>query len=155
MRVARAGAGWFGWAGWAALALALASCKPSAEAIADGEDPLAALAGAAESARYDGPYWTREAHRDSRTWRAARAFCAQARGRALPNCHAVQLVERWEGAWRTGTLPPLPTLPAPPRLPPSMHPDEPGRAGADLSALQAWEVRLAARGRNAAAGGPR
>jgi hypothetical protein len=138
-----------------ALALALASCKPSAEAIADGDDPLAALATPAASARYDGPFWTREAHRDSRTWQAARAFCEQARERALPNCHAVQLVERWEGPWRMGTLPPLPALPPPPPLPPSMHPDEPGSAGADLSALKAWEVRLAARGKNAATRGQR
>ena len=145
-------------AGWVALALALASCRPSAEAIADGDDPLAALATPAESGRYGGPFWTREAHRNSRTWRQARAFCRQARGRELPNCHAVELVERWEGAWGTGTpaaLPPLPPLPPPPPLPPALHPGDPGRPGADLAALKAWEARLATRGRDAAAGGRR
>jgi hypothetical protein len=138
-----------------AVALGVASCRPSAEAIADGDDPLAALAAPAESARYDGPFWTREAHRNSRTWREAGAFCRQARGRGLPNCHAVELVERWEGAWGAGTPAALPPLPAPPPLPPALHPADPGRPGADLAALKAWEARLAARGRDAATGGQR
>ena len=144
-------------AGWVALAaaLALASCRPSAEAIADGDDPLAALAAPAESARYDGPFWTREAHRNSRTWRQARAYCRQARGRELPNCHAVELVERWEGAWGVGTRAALPPLAPPPPLPPDLHPGDPGRPGVDLAALKAWEARLAERGRNAATRGQR
>jgi hypothetical protein len=164
MRAARAG---LGRAGWVALAVALASCRPSAEAIADGEDPLAALATPAESARYDGPFWVREAHRDSRIWRAAKGFCAKARGRGLPNCHAVDLVERWEEPLRLGEpgtpalLQPwqaLPPLPAPPPLPPALHPGDPRGPGADVAALKAWEAGLAARGaggRDAAAKGPR
>jgi hypothetical protein len=144
-----------GWTGRVAVALALASCRPSPEAIADGDDPLAALASAAESARYAGPFWTREAHRDSRTWRQARDFCAQSRERVLPNCHAVRLVERWEEAWRAGTPAALPPLPAPPPLPPALHPGDPGQPGSDLAALKAWEAGLAARGRNAATEGRR
>ncbi len=71
--------------------LAAVACRPSPEAVADGDDALAALASPAQSARYDGPFWAREAHRGSRTWRAARALCAG--HRELPNCHPVALVE--------------------------------------------------------------
>jgi hypothetical protein len=151
-----------GWAATAALAaaLALASCRPSAEAVADGDDPLAALAQPAQSARYDGPFWTREAHRGSRLWQAARAFCDQARERQLLNCHPVELVERWEGPLRAGAtappaLPALPALAPPPPLPPALHPGESGGPGADFAALKAWEARLAERGRGAASRGPR
>jgi hypothetical protein len=141
----------------AALGLAVGACRPAAEEIADGEDPLAALAAPAGSARYDGPYWAREAHRRSRTWEAAKAFCARARAARLPNCHAVELVERWENVGTPAALPALPVLPAlpalppPPPLPPALHPGDPGRAAADLAAVRAWEEGLAARGREAAA----
>src|ERR1700694_5791442 len=97
MRIARGSGRGFGWIG---LALALASCRPSVEAVADGPDPLAALASPAQSARYDGPYWTREAHRNSPSWRAAKAFCRKSRDRELPNCHAVRLGERGGGGPR-------------------------------------------------------
>lgn len=152
----RAGVGRVGLAGLAmrmalavALVLAAGSCRPSAEAVADGDDPLAALAAPAQSARYDGPYWAREAHRGSRTWRAARAFCAG--HRELPNCHPVLLVTRWEEPVAMESPAGLPPLPAPPALPPALHPGEAGAAGADLAALKAWEAQLQARGK--AAGG--
>lgn len=149
---------WACLAGGAGLAMALLGCGPPAPAAADGADPLAALAAPAQSARYDGPFWTREAHRDSRTWRAAKAYCRQARGRRPPNCHAVELVERWEGPWLLGA-PDAPggALPAPPPLPPppAMHPGEAGRSAAAVAAWKAWRARLAARGRDAAAGGRR
>ncbi|HEV3456356.1 MAG TPA: hypothetical protein VHG32_07335 [Thermoanaerobaculia bacterium] len=135
-----------------AVAVALASCRSSAEEVADGADPLAALAAPAQSARYDGPFWTREAHRNSRTWQAARAFCAKSRDRGLPNCHAVELVRRWEEG-----LPPaaLPELRPPPPAPPAMHPGEAGYVEADVAALKAWEARLLIRGRAAAGQGRR
>jgi len=161
MRMRRAAGRWAGWVAAVAAALALASCRPSAEAIADGDDPLAALAAPAQSARYDGPFWTREAHRNSRAWQAARAFCDQARERQLLNCHPVELVERWEGPLRSGgtaalpVLPALPQLPPPPPLPPALHPGGPGGPGADIAALRAWEARLSERGRGGAARGPR
>src|ERR1700674_2905107 len=158
MRFPRAG---FQRAGWIALAMALASCKPSAEAIADGDDPLQALATPAESARYDGPFWTREAHRNSRTWQAALSFCRKTRERELPNCHAVRLVERWEeplrapGIGAPATMPTMPALRPPPPPPPALHPGDPNHAAADVAAVKAWEARLRARGQGAAAGGPR
>jgi hypothetical protein len=152
MRIARAGLRWIG---WAALAVALASCRPSAEDLADGEDPLAALASPAESARYDGPYWLREAHRNSRTWQAAKTFCGKAGARELPNCHAVRLVERWEAPLRLGAPAALPALPPPPPPAPALHPDDPAHAAADIAALRAWQARLAARGRDGEARGKR
>jgi hypothetical protein len=137
------------------LALAaMAACRPAAEEIANGDDALAALAAPVESARYDGPYWAREAHRRSRTWAAARAYCARARAARLPNCHAVELVARWEGLGASPSQPSqlsLPPLPPPPPLPPALHPGDPGRAAADLAAVKAWEEGLAARARDAAA----
>lgn len=147
-------------AGWAAVAaaLALASCRPSAEAIADGDNPLAALAAPAQSARYDGPYWIREAHRNSRTWQAARAFCGKSREHYLPNCHPVMLVQRWEEPLRlmgTAAAPALPSLPTPPPLPPALHPGNPEGPGTDIAALKAWEKRLAERSRGAASRGQR
>lgn len=144
--------------GWIALALALASCRPSAEAIADGEDALAALASPAQSARYDGPYWTREAHRNSPSWQAAKAFCRKSRDRELPNCHAVRLVERWEEPLRSsgiGAPAALPALPPPPPPPPAMHPGDPAHAAADVAAVKAWEARLRTRSQLTAARGLR
>jgi hypothetical protein len=138
----------------AALGLALAAmaaCRPAADEIANGDDALAALAAPVESARYDGPYWAREAHRRSRTWAAARAYCARARAARLPNCHAVELVERWEGLGTPPSQLSLPPLAPPPPAPPALHPGEPGRAAADLAAVKAWEEGLAARARDAAA----
>jgi hypothetical protein len=158
MRIPKGGGRRFGWIG---LALALASCRPSAEAIADGDEPLAALAAPVQSARYDGPYWTREAHRNSPSWQAAKAFCRKSRDQGLPNCHAVRLVERWEeplrpsGIGAPATMPVLPPLPPPPPRPPALHPGDPDQAAADVSAVKAWEARLLARRQGAAAGGPR
>jgi hypothetical protein len=140
-------------AGLVGMALTLGSCRPSAEAVADGDDPLAALAAPAQSARYDGPFWAREAHRGSRIWRTAKAFCEG--HHELPNCHPVLLVTRWEEPLSLGTPAGLPPLPAPPPLPPALHPGEAGAAGADLAALKAWEARLLARGRAGAGEGRR
>ena len=143
-----------------ALALALAvpagACRPSAAAVADGDDALAALAAPVQSARYDGPFWAREAHRGSRTWRAARAFCAGRReAPELPNCHPVALVERWEAPAAREMPAGLPPLAAPPPLPPALHPGTAGAARGDLAAVAAWEARLLARGRAAAGEGRR
>jgi hypothetical protein len=147
MRSRRAGLGIVG------LAMALASCRPSAEAVADGDDPLAALAMPVQSARYDGAFWTREAHRNSRAWQAAKALCGK--NRELPNCHAVELVERWEEPLRHGAPAALPALPPPPPPPPTMHPGDPEYAESDLAALKAWEARLQVRAWGSAARGTR
>jgi hypothetical protein len=135
----------------AALGLAAGACRPAVDEIANGDDALAALAVPVESARYDGPYWAREAHRRSRTWAAATAFCARARAARLPNCHVVELVERWEGLGAPPSQLSLPPLAPPPPAPPALHPGDPGRAAADLAAVKAWEEGLAARAREAAA----
>jgi hypothetical protein len=130
--------------GLVALALSCLSCKPSPAAVADGDDPLAALTVQVQSARYDGPYWTRQAHRSSRLWQAAKAYCRANRDRELPNCQPIALVERWEQPAL------LPVLPAPPPAPPAVHPEEPSYVATDVAALKAWEERLAARGKAAA-----
>jgi hypothetical protein len=131
-----------------AVALAAVSCSPSPEAVADGDDPLRALTAPAQSARYDGPFWTREAHRNTRTWQAAKAVCQG--HRELPNCHAVELVLRWEQPFV------LPPLPPPPPLPPATHTGEAGYQGADVVALKAWEAQLrAAQAARTRKGGPR
>jgi hypothetical protein len=158
MRQGRTGAGW--WALTLAVAISpVIACRPGAEAVADGDDPLAALRAPAQSARYGGPFWAREAHRGSRTWRAARAFCDGRDGRdgrewrrerQLPNCQPVELVERWEELALLQGMAGMPALPAPPPAPPRMHPGESRQVGADVAALRAWEERLAARGRAAA-----
>ncbi len=136
-----------------AAALAAGACRTSPEAVADGDDALAALASPAQSARYDGPFWAREAHRGSRTWRAARALCAG--HRELPNCHPVALVERWEAPASRATPGGLPALAPPPPLPPALHPGAAAAAAEDLAALKAWEAQLLARGRAAAGDGRR
>ncbi len=140
------------WKGFLLLAgvAAAAACRPTAEAVAEGDDPLAALGAPVASARYDGGFWAREAHRESLTWKRARALCRERADESLPTCRTVTLVARWEEA---PSLPPLPPL-SPPSLG-ALPAPPPGTVGAGVPALRAWERAVAAPGRTPAPGGPR
>ncbi|QQR74061.1 MAG: hypothetical protein IPJ17_00185 [Holophagales bacterium] len=76
-----------------ALALVSAGCgKPSAEALANGDDPLASLRSPVRSARYDGAFWNREAIQSTALWQDAVAYCRTPGNSAAPNCQTVGLV---------------------------------------------------------------
>lgn len=83
-------------AGLTAIALAsllVAGCgQPSAEELANGDDPLTALRSPVRSARYDGAFWNREAVRSSDLWADAVAYCRTPGNSAAPNCQTVGLV---------------------------------------------------------------
>jgi len=89
----------------AALALIGGCAKPTPEQVADGDNPLAALAVSAETHRYTESYWTEQYRADSAgrpsPWKQALAYCGtndaprpglNADGNK-PNCFAVFQVE--------------------------------------------------------------
>jgi len=91
----------------AAAVVFLSGCsKATSEQVADGDDPLAALAVSAETHRYTEPYWIEQFHADSAgrpsPWKQALAYCGtsdaprpglNAHGNK-PNCGAVFQVEQ-------------------------------------------------------------
>jgi len=80
-------------AGLGLAALLLAGCgQPSAEDLANGDDPMAALRSPVRSARYDGAYWNREAVQSTDLWQNAVAYCRTPGNSAAPNCQTVGLV---------------------------------------------------------------
>lgn len=66
--------------------------QPSAEDLANGDDPLAALRSPVRSARYDGAYWNREAVQSTPLWQDAISYCRTPGNSAAPNCQTVGLV---------------------------------------------------------------
>ena len=71
----------------------LGACsKATAEELANGDDPLAALRSPVRSARYDGAFWNREAVQDTRLWYDAVDYCRTPGNSAAPNCQTVGLV---------------------------------------------------------------
>lgn len=75
------------------VALFTAGCgQPSAEELANGDDPLAALRSPVRSARYDGAFWNREAVQSTDLWQDAVAYCRTPGNSAAPNCQTVGLV---------------------------------------------------------------
>lgn len=74
-----------------ALFFALA-CSPSAEDVANGADPIAALASTAESSRYGLNYWIEQRDQKSETWAQAVAYCEPAERANYPNCETVRQV---------------------------------------------------------------
>ena len=66
--------------------------QPSAEDLANGDDPLAALRSPVRSARYDGAYWNREAVQSTPLWQDAVSYCRTPGNSAAPNCQTVGLV---------------------------------------------------------------
>ena len=84
------------WSGLTVLALAsllVSGCgQPSAEELANGDDPLTALRSPVRSARYDGSFWNREAVQSTHLWLDAVAYCRTPGNSAAPNCQTVGLV---------------------------------------------------------------
>lgn len=87
--------------GWSALLLGVAggACAPTPEAVANGDDPIAALRSTAASTRYTAGYWLEQARTNAGgRWTQATAYCGlgenqapaglEAEG-ARPNCRAV------------------------------------------------------------------
>jgi hypothetical protein len=90
----------------ALMIAALGACQPSAQAVADGDDPLAALRSSAQSTRYNSGYWKEQGRAAAgganapaqERWAQALAYCGEAQPRpgleaegAKPNCAAVRL----------------------------------------------------------------
>lgn len=81
----------------AALLGAAAACAPSPGALANGDDPLAALRSTAASTRYTAGYWYEQARADSAgRWKQATQYCGETQAPpgleadgARPNCRAV------------------------------------------------------------------
>ncbi len=83
----------FGLGALAVASLLAAGCgEPSAERLANGDDPLASLRSPVRSARYDGAFWNREAVQATDLWRDAVAYCRTPGNSAAPNCQTVGLV---------------------------------------------------------------
>ena len=77
----------------ATLLHGLASCSPSQEDIANGDDPIAALGATVESSRYGQKFWQQEKTAASSTWSAAIEYCTPAGRADFPNCKTVNLVK--------------------------------------------------------------
>ena len=90
----------------AALAAAvLSSCRGAAgdAAIANGDDPLAALTVDIESTRYTTRYWSTQADSNPTLWSKAQAYCEQQRAASSGqkvNCGAV-LAAKFERGGRS------------------------------------------------------
>jgi hypothetical protein len=81
----------------AVLVLLGGACASSADSVANGDDPVAALRSTAASTRYTDGYWLEQGRTDAGgRWTQATAYCGQAQARpgleaegARPNCRAV------------------------------------------------------------------
>jgi hypothetical protein len=77
----------------AAISLALSACGPSQEDLANGDDPVAALASTVESSRYGSKFWTEQMTSTTDVWTAALAYCDPAERADYPNCKTVRSVK--------------------------------------------------------------
>lgn len=84
------------------VAILLDGCRASPEDVANGPDPLKALAQHVESSRYGPEYWKRVAARDTEVWAKATRFCRQANALEYPTCASVKMVEFFQGNTRPG-----------------------------------------------------
>jgi hypothetical protein len=75
---------------------ALASCSPSQEDVANGDDPIAALASTAKSSRYGLNYWVEQRDQKTGIWSQALAFCEPTQHANYPNCETVREVRATE-----------------------------------------------------------
>lgn len=87
-----------------ALAL-LAGCRATPDDIANGPDPLQALAQHVESSRYGPEYWKALAGRDAQLWHKATVFCAQKDAAEYPTCTSVRMVEFLRAGSQPGRAP--------------------------------------------------
>jgi len=65
-------------------------CGPTDEEIANGDDPIAALASIVESSRYGAAYWTEQMKGDTDVWKEAIAYCEPADRANYTNCEVVR-----------------------------------------------------------------
>ena len=78
------------------VSLAATGCGESDADIANGDDPLRALAVPHRSERYTTTYWTQRSVRDTALWRKATEYCEDRNEGDHPNCDAVRYVEMIE-----------------------------------------------------------
>lgn len=69
------------------------ACGPSAEDVANGDDPIAALASTAKSSRYGHNYWIEQRDQKSEIWARAIAYCEPDEHANFPNCETVRSVQ--------------------------------------------------------------
>lgn len=77
-------------------------CVDTAEAIANGGDPLRALTVAHRSDRYTPTYWTQMSTADSPLWEQAVEYCERRTSGDHPNCDAARQVRAVEQMSRMG-----------------------------------------------------
>lgn len=83
---------------WPAVLLtcfAVAGCAASDQDVANGDDPLAALAVPHRSERYTTTYWRYTRTDDPELWTRAVDYCEEKRA-DYPNCEAVRYVNMME-----------------------------------------------------------
>lgn len=77
-----------------AIALLAVGCGTASDVdVANGDDPMKALAARATSTRYTAGYWQTQAERNPTLWQNAVAYCeghAAAEQGSRPNCSAVR-----------------------------------------------------------------
>jgi hypothetical protein len=71
----------------------LVGCQAAPEDVANGPDPLKALAQHIESSRYGPDYWKQAAERQPVLWRKAMAFCGRKDASEYPTCASVKMVD--------------------------------------------------------------
>lgn len=80
------------------VAFAVPACAQSEAEVANGDDPMKALAVPHVSERYNAAYWAQTQDFDEDLWTRAVSFCEGLGGdlRENPNCHAVLQVRAFE-----------------------------------------------------------
>ena len=78
----------------ALICFALAGCGEGDADIANGDDPIGALAVPLRSDRYETAFWTQKSVRDPELWVRATTYCEGKNVSDHPNCAAVRYVER-------------------------------------------------------------
>lgn len=76
------------------ISAVLPACAPSEADVANGDDPMEALAVPHLSDRYDATYWTQTSFVDEELWAQAVEFCEGIEDpRDYPNCNVVRSVK--------------------------------------------------------------
>lgn len=69
------------------------ACGPSAEDLANGDDPIASLRSTVRSSRFGEQYWRHELRSRSTVWAKAIEYCDAAEKADYPNCEVVRGVK--------------------------------------------------------------
>ena len=78
------------------MASVIPACAASDAEIANGDDPLQALAADHPSSRYTSAYWTQKMSEDPGLWTRAVSYCAENNNAEHPNCAAVEYARALE-----------------------------------------------------------